>query len=56
MNVFFEKYILISGFLAFSEVNALGKVLRDRSLFIGEGGGLGEKFQKTPFFYQDPPQ
>ena len=26
MNVFFEKYILISGFLAFSEVNALGKV------------------------------
>ena len=27
MNVFFEKYILISGFLAFSEVIALGKVL-----------------------------
>ena len=27
MKVFFEKYILISGFLAFSEVSALEKVL-----------------------------
>ena len=32
MNVFFEKYILISGFLAFSEVNALEKVLTVKSL------------------------
>ena len=27
MNVFTEKYILISGFLAFLEVKVLGKVL-----------------------------
>ena len=28
--------------------------LRDRSLFIGGGGGLGEKFKKTPFFIKTP--
>ena len=36
-------------------LNFPDELVRDRSLFIGGGGGgLGEKFQKTPFFIKTP--
>ena len=54
MNVFVEKYILISGFLAFLEVKVLGKVLIWMSAWsvqIISGLGSQSKFQMFTLFY-----
>ena len=57
MNVFVEKYILISRFLAFLEVKVLRKVLIEMSAWLVQiisGLDSQSKFQMFPLFSRPP--